>query len=293
MGGAGIVTGLDALVVAAYGRRGTVEFPDGSRRGFLVRGRQLQPVCGDRVVLAQQTAAETLLLVQIRPRTSALARETNRGRPEILAANLAQIWVVCAAAPKPDFFVVDRYLCAAELLGCRSALLWNKTDLASDFSTELDDYRRIGYSVLPVSATLGDGLNELRKLFDAGMAIMVGQSGVGKSSLINALCGPGSATTADLSDSTGEGQHNTTASILHRVGLNGRLIDAPGVRDFVPVIPGDAKPADGFPEIRAAAADCRFADCRHLREPDCAVKRAVAHGAISARRYESYRRLGR
>jgi ribosome biogenesis GTPase len=291
--GAAIVTSGDALVVAAHGRRGIVELPDGSRRGFLVRGRRLQPVCGDRVVLAQDTDAGTSLLVDIRSRRSALARETDRGRPEILAANLEQILVVCAATPEPDFFIVDRYLCAAELLGCRAVVLWNKTDLASDIPAELDDYRRIGYRVLPLSATRGDGLRGLRDLFDAGTAIMVGQSGVGKSSLINALCGEGSATTAELSGATGEGQHNTTASVLHRVGIRGRLIDAPGVRDFAPVIPDNSKPADGFTEIRRVAVECRFADCRHLREPDCAVKLAVATGAISARRYESYRRIVR
>jgi ribosome biogenesis GTPase len=97
--------------------------------------------------------------------------------------------------------------------------------------------------------------------------------------------------TGELSAKTGEGRHTTTASVLHHVGPRGRLIDTPGVRDFIPWIPPNAKRADGFPEIRRLAAGCRFADCRHLREPDCAVKACVSAGGISARRYESYRRL--
>jgi ribosome biogenesis GTPase len=287
------MTGVEATVVAAFGRRGRVEFADARTLPFLVPGRRLRIVCGDRVLVTETPGHGLAVVVELIPRRTVLARETGRDEPEVIAANLEQLLVVCAPEPGPDFFIVDRYLCAAELIGCRPAVVWNKVDLAAGTPPELADYRRIGYQVLQIAATRGDGLAALRTLLEAGTAAIVGQSGVGKSSLINALCGRDSAITAELSAATGEGRHTTTASLLHHVGPLGRLIDTPGVRDFIPHIPAIAKPAEGFPEIMRRAPECRFADCRHLREPDCAVKAGIATGSISARRYESYRRLCR
>ena len=135
------------------------------------------------------------------------------------------------------------------------------------------------------------GFDALAAAFRDCTGILVGQSGVGKSSLLNALVPDAEAATGALSRATAEGTHTTSASVMHRLPGGGRLVDTPGERDFIPAVPADASVQAGFPEILAAAPGCRFRNCLHLREPGCAVKAAVTDGTVSARRYESYRRL--
>lgn len=277
-----------ALVVAAHGRRGFIEV-DGCRRLFVVRGRRLRVVCGDRVRFEER--AGSLLITGVEARSNVLARSPPMGHAtEILAANLTQVIATCAATPAPDLFLVDRFLCAAELMSCRGVVAWNKCDLAKAPEAFLEEYRHAGYRVLEVSTRTGDGLDELRALLEGEVTVIVGQSGVGKSSLINVLTPTADATVGELSAASDAGTHTTTAVLMYRVGHSGRLLDTPGVRDFVPAISENRGVGAGFPEFGALGA-CRFANCRHDREPACTVKEAVARGEISARRYESYRRL--
>ena len=278
------------LVVAAHGRRGLLEAPDGRRLPYAIRGRRLQPVCGDRVRYEKPAGADDWLITAIEPRRNELSRIATRGNGgECIAANLTQLVAVCAPRPEPDWFLIDRYLCAAELLGCHGTLLWNKADLAPP-PPELDEYRQLGYTCLAVSAAGATGLDALRHLMHHETSVLVGQSGVGKSSLINALVADAAAVTGELSAARTVGRHTTTAVLLYDVGNGGRLIDTPGVRDFTPAIAG-RRPDPGFVELRALAAHCRFADCSHVHEPGCAVKAALEQGGIAARRYASYRRL--
>jgi ribosome biogenesis GTPase len=189
---------------------------------------------------------------------------------------------------------VDRYLCTGELMGCRLLLASNKSDLAEhehNHVTMLRDYEHIGYPCLSVSAQTDRGIDTLHETLHDQTGILVGQSGVGKSSLINRLVPDADIAVGAISNSTQEGIHTTTASAMHDLPGGGRLIDTPGVRDFIPAIPEPKFVQAGFPDILAATDQCRFNDCRHLREPDCGVKRAVQNGTITQRRYESYKRL--
>jgi ribosome biogenesis GTPase len=279
-----------ATVVAAHGRRGVVEV-DGTRRAYLVKGRRLRVVCGDRVICEQPPGSEELLVTAIAPRKNALARSAERdGEEEILAANLTQVVAVCASRPEPDLFLLDRYLCAVELMGCRAALAWNKADLGLPPPPALAAYRDLGYPVITLSAHSSAGLPALQALLAGNTSVLVGQSGVGKSSLINALAPGAQATIGELSAAGLTGTHTTTASLMYALDGGGRLIDTPGVRDFVPAL-GTQRLDRGFPEIARLAASCRFADCSHRHEPGCAVKSALAAGGIPARRYASYERL--
>jgi len=282
-------------IIAAYGRRGKLETRSGDRFSYLVQGRRLRVVCGDRVDWVPDDQGELAIVTRILPRTNALER-LPAGRPgtEVLAANLDLIIVVCAPRPEPDWFLVDRYLCAGALMGCRLLLASNKSDLPEherNHEAMLEEYRKTGYAYLPVSALTNRGIERLREALHDRIGILVGQSGVGKSSLINQLVPDADSSVGVISAATQEGTHTTTASVMHDLPGGGRLIDTPGVRDFVPAIPDPASVQAGFPEILAAADQCRFSDCRHLREPDCGVKIAVQNGAITQRRYESYKRL--
>ena len=280
-----------ALVVAAHGRRGLIETAVG-RHPFIAKGRRLQVVCGDRVSVEERAGSEGMLVTAISPRTNALARVNQRtGTEEIIAANLTQLIAVCAPQPEPDFFLLDRYLCAAELMACRPVVLWNKCDLASHPPSAFRDYEDLGYEVLAVSTRMGEGLKNLRVLLAGHVSILAGQSGVGKSSLVNALVPGVDATIGELSLATSGGRHTTTAVLMYTVSGTGRLLDTPGVRDFVPAIDRNRHIDSGFPELRRFANDCRFRDCQHGQEPGCAVKIAVDSGALSQRRYDSYRRL--
>jgi len=282
-------------VIAAHGRRGRLETKSGERLPYLVQGRRLRVVCGDHVDWNFDDHGTLAVVTGIAPRTNALERQP-AGRPgtEVLAANLSLMIVVCAPKPEPDWFLVDRYLCTGELMGCRLLLASNKSDLAEhEHSHEnmLHDYERIGYTCLSVSAQTNRGIDTLHDALQDQTGILVGQSGVGKSSLINRLVPDADIAVGPISASTQEGTHTTTASAMHDLPGGGRLIDTPGVRDFVPAIPEPRSVQAGFPEILAAADQCRFGDCRHLREPQCGVKDAVQSGTVTQRRYESYKRL--
>jgi ribosome biogenesis GTPase len=285
-------TGGPALVVAAYGRRGILLQEDGTRLPYVVRGRQLKVFCGDRVYFGVAAAGEPVLVTRIAPRDNELQRAPGRsGVPETIAANVTHLIVVMAALPAPDLYLTDRYLCAARLMGAVSAIAWNKSDVAGIPGAELAGYETLGCPVWPVSAVTGAGIAALRAWIGTGTAILVGQSGVGKSSLLNLLAPGARVVTADLSLASEEGRHTTTASVLHPLPGGGGLLDTPGVRDFVPAIPERKEISDGFVEIEEYGRQCRFTDCRHLRESHCAVQEAVAGGRIDPRRFESYRRL--
>lgn len=281
-------------VVAAFGRRVLIEDAAGERHRCMITGRRLRPVCGDEVQWARPVDDSDGLVTAIEPRRNELARPSRRGRNEVLAANIDQLLIVSAPIPAPDPFIVDRYIAAARLMDAAAGVVCNKSDLV-EASQLLDpeEFRRIGYPVIDTSARTGAGLDELRRLMAAHTNILVGQSGVGKSSLLNALLPHVGAETAAVSAATGEGRHTTTASVLHHLASGGTIIDSPGVRDFAPPSMEPSQVATGFAEIAARAGECRFANCMHLQEPDCAVKTALAQGAISPRRYESYRRLYR
>jgi ribosome biogenesis GTPase / thiamine phosphate phosphatase len=256
--------------------------------------RRLQVVCGDEVRWRVRDSAGSGIVFDRLPRRSTLSRVNAQGQNEVVVANISQLVVVFASQPTPDFFIVDRYIAAAELHGLKAVVVLNKCELigeSDDCEAELATFARIGYATARCSATTGAGTTSLRSRLEGEVSVLVGQSGVGKSTLANSLLPGLDARTAALSRSTMEGQHVTSVSTLHHLPGGGDLIDSPGVRDYAPALELLTDPAHVFREFAAPAAQCRFQDCRHLREPDCGVLSALETGSIAARRYESYRRL--
>jgi ribosome biogenesis GTPase len=281
-----------ATVIATYSRRMRLRLEGGAEVDARIKGKRIKAVCGDEVE-AQPLPNETdWLITRILDRRNELTRPNMRGKVEVLAANLDYLLVVAAAEPKPDWFIVDRYLCAAELMGIDAGVVFNKTDLGGESpDNELQVYADIGYDVVRCSALLADGLESVRELLHARRSIIVGQSGVGKSSVINSLIGDEVLATSAISEKTREGRHTTVNTAMIDLPGGGAIIDSPGVRDYAPALASSKTAALGFREVTAAAQNCRFANCQHLREPGCAVKDGVDSGSISERRYESYKRI--
>jgi ribosome biogenesis GTPase len=282
-----------ARVTVTHRRLLHVRCADGREAVARPARRELSIVCGDFVHCQLDQRHDELNVVAVEPRSSALYRTNARGGSELIAANLSLLLVVAAPLPQPDFFVVDRYLCAAQCAGVAAAVVLNKSELAidADIERELANYSVAGYRCLRVSALQHGAMAALSALLPQQTAMLVGQSGVGKSSLLRQLV-PGSEAAIGELIRDDEGRHTTTATRLYQVAGGGEIIDSPGVRDFAPAIDRLNGSDLGFPEIEALAPRCRFADCRHLREPDCAVRAAIGTGC-SERRYESYRRLRR
>lgn len=283
-----------ATVIATFSRRMRLRLASGDEVDARIKGKRLRPVCGDRVNAEAIENESDWLITGILERDNELTRPNMRGQVEVLASNLDYLLVVAAAQPKADWYIVDRYLCAAEIMGIPAGVVYNKIDLDKDASStneELANYAKIGYDMVRCSAENGRGIDDVQTLLQDRCAIIVGQSGVGKSSIINRLLGDKLQKTSTISDKTGEGRHTTVNSVMITLPGGGSVVDSPGVRDYAPALTSSTFAADGFREITEAAQRCRFANCRHLREPGCAVKAGVEDNSIAVRRYESYKRI--
>jgi len=279
-------------VVESYGRRVVVERTGGERAPCKLKRKNLDLVAGDNVRIAVSAGDDEWTVTERLPRRNVLCRSDSRGRSESLAANLDQLGVVVAPRPACDPFIVDRYLAGANFAGIEALLIVNKQDLLADADdlSFVEPYRALGLPVVSVSAHTRAGLDELVKQLTGRRSLLAGQSGVGKSSLLNALAGEAVRATGRLSEGSGEGRHTTVSSAILRTPW-GEIADSPGVRDYAPPVVALPDVQRGFAEILARARECRFQNCLHMREPQCAVQAAVESGAIDARRYESYRRL--
>ncbi|HLO31567.1 MAG TPA: ribosome small subunit-dependent GTPase A [Anaerolineales bacterium] len=241
------------------------------------------------------------MIMEILPRRSKLSRPApvpgQRVFEQVIVSNADLVLPVFSAAnPTPKWGLLDRYLVAAEAAELPSLIVINKLDLAwknPELNQELEIYRRIGYPVLLVSATTGEGLTELKDSLQGKLSVMVGKSGVGKTSLLNAIQpGLGLRIKAVSNGQLGKGRHTTTHLEMFELDLGGALVDTPGIREFgLWNITGEEL-AFLFPEIADHAGQCRFGlSCRHDQEPGCAVRKAVMAGMVSPYRYQSYLRL--
>jgi ribosome biogenesis GTPase len=282
-------------VIATFGRHMVVRTAAGAELRARPFGRALEVVCGDEVRCRIDPHHEEVHVIEVLERRNALWRANVRGGAEPVVANLTRLLVVLAPLPLPDLFVVDRYLAAATAAGIAATLIVNKSDLGIEaaLAAELPAYAAAGFGTIACSATSGAGVPELLAALGPGScAALVGQSGVGKSSLVRRLVPQAQVAVGELVRAE-EGRHTTTAARLFDLPHGAALIDSPGVRDFVPAVSALDERTLGFAEVARLAARCRFGDCRHLREPGCAVRAAAEDGSFNARRYESYRRLRR
>lgn len=289
-------------VIAHFGAQVEVESLEPQTAGLCqrayLRSNLAALVTGDRVVwqpaLGEASGQPEPGVVLARmPRESSLSRPDARGQLRPVAANIDLIVVVFAPQPPIVPAMIDRYLVAAEHQGIRPMILLNKVDLLSpaqrgELSAMLRHYEPIGYQLLYTSTLRDRGIDALRAMLVDKTSVFVGQSGVGKSSLINALL-PGVHTrVAALSAATGRGRHTTTTARLFHVPGGGDLIDSPGVRDFGLWNMSAIEIARGFRDFKPFLGHCRFRDCAHRQDPGCALRAAIDAGKLDARRLESY-----
>ena len=282
-----------ARVIAVGRNAAWIVFGDESEprlANFRKRARHPMLVPGDIIEAAPEADAEHIVVDTVVPRTFALERRTSGGRLKTMAANIDTLAIVAALSDPPiRLALIDRLIAFAVLHDLAPVLILTKPDLAGEAAAEAVSrtYLRVGVAVLVLQPKTGRGIDDLRALIASRAAMLIGQSGVGKSSIFRALGGIGAV--GDLSR-FGRGRQTTTSARLFRMG-DGFLIDSPGIGEFTLDRMPAVELAQLFVEMREPAEGCRFTDCRHLSEPGCAVRAAVAAGAIAASRYESYREI--
>ncbi len=280
------------LVIANFGRQSAVERTDNQQIiRCNVRPNIDSLVAGDQVSWQEKNGGG--LITSLLPRANQLARPDGRGLLKSVAANIDYAVLVIATQPQPFSNLIDRYLAAIELSNIRPLLVLNKVDLLDVTANPaiiamLANYERIGYEVLRVAAAKDMGIDSLRQRLSDGNSVFVGQSGVGKSSLINCLCPAANAQIGELSSGAIKGRHTTTTARLFHLPGGGSIIDSPGIREFHLWHVAVQELIHGFVDIRPFAADCQFRNCAHQAEKKCAVREAHRRGAISESRWQNY-----
>ena len=280
---------VSGLVTAAWRRHYAVRLADGRTIKCLLRGRGLGVACGDRVSVAPMADDEGAIHA-ILPRGTLLFR-SDAHREKLIAANVTQVLGIVAPEPPYDDELVQRWIVAAESNGCAFALIANKSDLPgyAKLGPRLDACRALGYPVVTVSAK-GD-VSTVRALVADQRSVMIGQSGMGKSTLINAIAPGAQARVGDVSGALRAGRHTTSETTLYTLDGEAWIVDSPGMKEFGLAHLSAAAIMQGFVDLRAFAGRCRFRDCRHGAEPGCAVQEAAARGEVKPWRVALLQRL--
>lgn len=289
----------DGVVISRFGMHADVEDADGSVHRCNIRRTLRSLVTGDRVLWRPGVQSAKGIVEAVHERTSVLTRPDFYDGVKPIADNINQIVIVSAILPELSLNIIDRYLVASETLDIEPLLVLNKTDLLDDegmafVQEQMTIFRNIGYRVVMVSSHRKQGLSELEAALVDRVSIFAGQSGVGKSSLLNALLGLDSAAeilTNDVSDVSGLGQHTTTAARLYHFPNGGDVIDSPGVREFGLWHLEPEQITRGFVEFREFLGHCKFRDCKHDTDPGCAIREAVERGDIDESRFANYHRI--
>jgi len=274
------MTTAHGLVTGTHRRHYSVRLDNGRNISCLLLGRSLEIACGDRVSL-QLARADEGVIDSVTPRTTLFFR-SDLNRQRLIAANVTQVLGMVAPFPPYDDELVHRWIVAAESNGCRFALLANKNDLAefTRLEARLAQYSALGYPVVSLSVALD--VTPLRPLLAGHKSVLVGQSGMGKSTLINKLVPDAGVRIGEVSAALKTGRHTTTATTLYILDYESWVVDSPGMKEFGLAHLTPAMIEYAFVEIRPLLGHCRFRDCHHGAEPGCVVQEAAARGAIKS-----------
>jgi len=272
-------------VITRYGQRQLVEDENGKVFQSVSRQNIGFSVAGDKV-LFQKTKHDDAIVTAIYPRDSELKRQD-----KLIAANIDQLWLVVAIEPHYEFELIDRYLVMAENLKLSIGILVNKIELSENENAAFSDflpYQSLGYDVHFLSVKNQINIETFKNRLINKSHIFLGQSGVGKSSLINSLIPDLKLRVNEISNKSKLGKHTTTNTTVYHIPTGGDLIDSPGVREFQLENLTETEIKNGFKEFKALSGECRFRDCKHINEPNCAIKKALENGKININRYQNY-----
>jgi ribosome biogenesis GTPase len=281
---------MEGRVIAAHGRQYLVELPDGIVLPCFTRGKRSDVACGDRVSI-MRSSDDQGVIEAIQPRTSLLYR-SNEVKQKLIAANVDQLLIVVATEPAFSDDLITRALIAAESEEIEPLIILNKCDLTDKLAAareRLKLFSNIGYRVVELSAL--EHAEDLRPELFGVTSVLVGQSGMGKSTLVNALAPEAKAATREISVALDSGKHTTTHATLYHLAPESHLIDSPGLQEFGLGHLDRQEIEQAFPEFRPYLGQCRFRDCHHNKEPDCALIAAVHSGKIDKKRFDAYHRI--
>lgn len=282
------------LVISHRGGKIAVEMASGLVINCNVKSNLGAIVCGD-MVKYEKTSDKEYRVLAIETRENLLQRLDGFGQIKTVAANLTQIFICLSVIPEPNLFLLDQYLVSAEQQGINAIIVLNKIDLLSDPNQDYFNlraiYQKISYRILTVSTKSASGMDQLKSHLGSNTSVLAGVSGVGKSSITNALLPGINIKTANISEFNEEGKHTTRTSRLYHLPDDGKLIDTPGVRGFNPLLDNRLPLSVGFKEFVQFSGSCRFSNCRHINEPKCAVIEALNNQNLAPSRYQSYLRM--
>jgi ribosome biogenesis GTPase len=288
-----------ARVISHHGRQLYAETNNLEKIKCKIRQNLGDIACGDYVLIQQAldaTGESQNVVIAVKERTNLLKKTGFAGTIKPVAANIGQLVIVTALNPKPNPYLIDRYLTAAENLPAKAVIVINKIDLKDNESKKIVEdltelYQGIGYRVIGTSIKQNIGLEELSDALSNTTSILVGLSGVGKSSIVKAILPKEDIKIGETSEATGEGKHTTTVSALYHLKDGGIIIDSPGVRDFTPDSDSLNEITNGFVDVLQFNGACKFSNCSHLNEPGCAMRQAVKDGRLNELRFNNYLRM--
>lgn len=273
-----------------YGNHGLLIDTDNQTHKFMLKNSKTKLYVGD-FIETNEILDEVTLIDKPKKRINVVERFDKLGKKQIVAANVTQLLIVIAPEPEPNFLLLDKLLLVSELMKNQASIIYNKNDLSHLEDNRILKYQKLGYKLINMSAKTNNNFDVLNDQLMSQTSFLVGQSGVGKSTITNMLLNNQKLKTKALSSKTNKGRHTTSTTSLYQINSKSYLIDTPGVENLHPAIENSQDIQLGFKEIKMHLGNCKYRDCIHISEPFCSIKDHVSKNEIETSRYENYKKL--